>query len=316
MSFNFKRFLSLVSGIALASCMTLGCDEDTPDTGNENTGNENTGNENTTPSGDHNIKNTCNHDDDFIPDWTQKNGKKEDIVNYLVDICRLSTYFQTPEFLDKPAEEQVIGSECFCYGRYCEMVGYERPEAQVTPDKDAFGEPNPDVYGTIYGCDAVVDYMGAQKSCFRSSNVEGIEPKIYFPNGTCALAMSKCTPKTANAEGSICSFAKFGDYSKLDTFTACPDMKEVLIDFLMKIEVKGVSAQADLDVRACFKGCKTDADCSGVDIYDPIAKAQSQTKCMEVKNADGLKAGVCFDPRTVEGVEDSVKLVHPGVWAL
>lgn len=245
-----------------------------------------------------------------MPDWTMKNASKRDIVDYLVSVCRLSTYFQTDEFLNRAAADQGIGSQCFCYGQFCEMVGYERPESQVTPSSEA------NVYGTLFGCDGVTDYKGAQKSCFRTSTVENIKPKIYFPNGTCSLAMSKCTPETDNAEDSICSFAKFGDYSKLDTFTACPNMEEVLVDFVMPIEVGGgVNAKARLDVRACFKGCKTDADCHAVGVYDPIEGAQSQTKCVELSNDAGEKAGICFDMRTVEGVEQDMKLVHRGKWA-
>ena len=320
---NFKRFLSVLSSIALASCMVMGCDEEPSEGDNNNTNNENTDNNNDSTGGDtntdHGYSATCKpldydaEDDDpnnDMPDWSKKNANKKDIVDYLVGVCRLSTYFQTDEFLNRAPKDQGIGSQCFCYGQFCEMVGYERPESQTTPATEA------NVHGTLFGCDAVTDFKGAQKSCFRTSDVENIKPKIYFPNGTCALAMSKCTPQTENAEDSICSFAKFGDYEKLNEFTECPNMEEVLVDFVMNIEVAGgVDAKARLDVRACFKGCETDADCHATGVYDPIEGAKSQTKCVEISNNEA-KAGICFDMRTVQGVEKDMKLVHPGGWGL
>lgn len=312
MVFSFKRALSVLSALSLASCMVMGCDDDAQENNPPTT---NPGVTNPTPNPgvtnpgvvtDNHYLSTCTAlDNTQVPDFSKVG--KENIVSYLASICLLGGNFTLPEFLDKPANEQVIGSSCFCYGEECEYTGYERPEQ-----------------GVIYGCDAVLEeYNGAVRSCYRSSNVSGIKPAIYFPNGTCALSMSKCTGMSEDSEGkkadeaTICGFATFGDYSKKDQFLACPN-NEVLVDFVMNVEIVGLKRKAKLDVRACFQGCNTDADCVGAGIYDPAVGAESQTHCVETDTADasGKKARLCFDKRTVIDSESGINLVNAGDWAI
>ncbi len=245
-------------------------------------------------------------------DWT-KSGKK-DIVDYLVNICKLSTYYQQDKFMSLAEDKQNIGSSCFCYGPRCNFAGYERPELQKS-NNDAI----------LYGCDAVPeDYNGAIRSCFRSNHIEAIKPAIYFPFGACALAMSSCTPSNECPtddndctpekaielnEKTICSFATFGDYSQKDEFTSCPS-DDVLLDFAMNIELKSLGRKAKLDVRGCFQGCKTDADCHGAGVFDPITQEQAEFKCTETDAATsgefaGKKAKVCFDRRTIKDTDQA-----------
>ena len=332
MAFSLKRVLTLVSAISLAACMTLGCDDNDSDGDAGNTGNTgNTGNNGggaVTPSG--------------ATDWT-KTGKS-DIVSYLVSIGKLDAKYNDPAFLDTPKEKQIVGASCFCYGPRCNYAGYERPELQLEQAdvKTSDGKSTKVQAAQIFGCDGVAAdsadglFNGAVRACFRSSNVPNIKPAIFFPYGTCALAMSKCTPDTvcppndsqckSEADAvelnnkTICGFAKFGDYeNNIDKFVACPD-NSVLIDFVMNIELSTLGRKARLDVRACFPGCKTDEDCHGYNTYDPITNEQSQMKCEVTEAApDGSVAKVCFDKRTVakeNGGEGIFKLVNAGDWAI
>lgn len=337
MTYTFKRALAFLSAISLATCVFTACEEDSDDDDKgqtSQTGKTDTAarpnNSNQQP-GDTGYSSSCVPvSDKEMPDW-HKTGKSE-IVDYLVSICKLSEYFKGTDFLNKPADKQIIGEPCFCFGPACNYAGYERPELQESMSviKGYTDVAN----GIIYGCDGVdKSYKGATRACLRSTNVEGIKPAIYFPNGMCILAMSKCNPSNECPEGdmmcnspedaiklnndTICGFAKFGEYDP-DNFTECPN-GEVLMDFVMSISIASLKRSATLDVRGCFPGCKQDSDCHGYNIYDPIVNERSQLKCVTAKNEDGSqKAGVCFDMRTVEanaeGYRD-LKLVNPGNYA-
>lgn len=269
---------------------------------------------------------------------------KSEAANYLAQSCKIPEYFTTDEFLNATTQEQGIGASCFCYGLDCEYMKYERPEVGGIQAQNEKYYEDRDLQQAMFGCDNVKEtHNGAVRTCFRSSEVSGILPSIYFPLGTCALAMSKCNvdiPKNDVKDGdvvneektaeqrkksrdTICGFATFGDpsmgegaentaYEKnVDKFIECPS-GDVLVDFVMPIEVTGLNAYADLNIRACFQGCKEDSDCHGFGIYDPVVKKQSGTKCQTVTNSKGEKAGVCFDMATVKGVEDKMQLVHAG----
>lgn len=255
-----------------------------------------------------------------------KRSKKE-AADYLAGICKLPEYYTTESFLNVSDAEQVFGSPCFCYGNGCEYMGYERPEVGGTPSYTDKGQLE------MFGCNGVPEtYQGAVRSCFRSSEVDGIKPAIYFPQGTCALAMSKCTtdPGDTHSSQTICSFAVFGDPkygtkadnnaydSMIGEFKTCPEGSNgVLIDFQMPISIEDLGAHAVLDIRACFQGCREDSDCHGTGVYDPIVQRQSNTRCLPVQNEDGTeKAGICFDPESVKDAKDfghdGFKLVNAG----
>ena len=257
-------------------------------------------------------------------DWS-KQGKSQ-IIDYLVSVCKLSTKYQDSAFVNAPVESQNIGASCFCYGHDCNQAGYERPELQ--PENNN---------AILYGCDNVPEnYNGAVRSCFRSTSIDTIKPAIYFPFGACALTMSKCTPseecdpywdgddctpdkaKKSNEE-TICSFATFGTYDT-SKFTSCPD-DSVLMDFVMNIHIENLGRKAKLDVRGCFKGCETDADCHNSGDFDPITQEISQYKCVETDPAIegefvGKKAKVCFDKRTIVDADSSLTLVNPGNYGI
>lgn len=323
MIFSFKRSLACIAALAIAFPALVACDDDDDKKGG--TEDVKRPDNDKQQEGDLGYAKSCTPLGEFDDVNWKVAEDKAGIVDYLVDICKLSEFFQTDEFLKKPTSEQVIGEPCFCFGPFCEMAGYERPELQTEIDKT-----HKVAKGIIYGCDNVpVSYNGATRACLRSSNVEGIKPAIYFPNGTCILAMSKCTPgnvcwpddsectSPAQAEqlneDTICSFAKFGTYDP-EAFTECPN-GEVLLDFVMSISIEELHRDAILDVRACLPGCKTNADCKGYDIYDPIVNEHSQYQCVTATSEDGKKAGVCFDMRTTaqnaEGKRD-LKLINPG----
>lgn len=288
---------------------------------------------------------TCRAVQVTYPDDAPTRDKKT-AAEYLTSVCKLPEYFVSEEFQSAKNEDQTIGASCFCYGESCNYMGYERPEVGGIASENAKER----LQTAMFGCDAVPEtYNGAVRSCFRSSEVDGILPAIYFPNGACALAMSKCNVEieknnVKNDDGTldqvktlaqqtkssqtICGFATFGDpaygsrakndaYAKnIDVFTSCPN-GEVLIDFVMGIEVTALESYADLDIRACFQGCKQDSDCHGAGIFDPIVQKQSNTKCQTVVSADGAKkAGVCFDMATVKGVEKTMVLVDAGNYSI
>ncbi len=235
------------------------------------------------------------------------------IVNYLVDHCKLSEYFQFESFKDNKG---VIGDPCFCYGEACSMAGYERPEQEK-----------------IFGCDAVgTPAPGAVRGCFRSSDAResGISPAIYFPNGMCTVMMGNCYQtdadcakgechkidashekfdKSANGLGYICNMAKFGDWSHQAEFTSCPaGSKAVLTNFFMPISVTiGTNVRsAMLEARVCLPSCEKDSDCHGSSEYDAITNEQGQVKCLDIsdkcKSEDyqTVPAKVCFDQRIID----------------
>ncbi len=313
-----KKFLSVFAALSLVSCVAFGCDSDDDGDGGTTTKKKNCN------EGLQGYSSSCACLDTET-DWS-KTGKQS-IVDYLVSICKLSTSFQEKSFQETKPEEQNIGSSCFCYGSKCNYAGYERPELQMA-NNDAI----------IYGCDAVAAddpnhmYNGAIRSCFRSTHIDTIKPAIYFPFGACALTMSKCTPSDectsfdkegctpesakASNEQTICGFAKFGDYEQKDSFTSCPS-GEVLMDFVMNIDLITLGRKAKLDVRGCFQGCHDDSDCHGVGVFDPITQEQSQYRCVETDPAVegefvGKKAKVCFDKRTIADADSGLTLVHPG----
>ena len=285
---NLKRIFAVVSAMALASSLCIACDDDDKkDDGGE------TVIKKVNDSGE---TVTCKETIEIDYDKTSKS----DIVDYLISVCRLSPYFKTDTaFINS---DQTIGSPCFCYGPDCELAGYERPEQ-----------------GKIFGCDNVQAVEGAVPICLRSSSVDNVKPAIYFPNGMCALALSKCTT-VSDASGYICGFAKFGNFytpdangrlqgdEKADEETAkfteagCPE-GSAMVKFEMNIEVEIVAGNpktAKLDVTGCFKSCNTDSDCRTGE-YDYILQDKGQIKCTEARpNEAGEKARVCFDERTVE----------------
>ncbi|MCL2325927.1 MAG: GDSL-type esterase/lipase family protein [Proteobacteria bacterium] len=218
---------------------------------------------------------------------------KTEIVNYLVDACAIGEYYRDDAFMKDSSQE--IGDACFCYGQNCSMAGLERPEQL-----------------RIIGCDNVPENLnGAVRSCFRSFDMLPIiEPATYFPNGLCTLAMTRCT----GAEY-ICGMTTFGDYSKVDSFTSCPD-GNVLAEFNMNIAI-GINPdnphRASLDVRLCLPHCEKDSDCRMNGEFDATIGAQSQVKCIQAENADKTKsAGVCIDQRLVDNSSIGVALIYDG----
>ena len=364
MSFQFKHALLFGSALSLVACMTTGCYDESEygDSTSYNiianapsaSSSDNSAPTNAptkypatqdgqgsinAPSGSGNAKpgflSTCRPTNKET-NWTKSD--KREIAEYLASLCKIGESFLDESFLEQPVEEQNIGNSCFCYGKQCNYAGYERPELQPGFVKDANGKDTANVAGMLFGCDNVPEeYHGAVRSCYRSSNVANIKPAIYFPQGVCALSMSKCTPSdecTAfDKEGctpesaieannkTICGFAKFGTYQP-EKFTECPvigGVQSVLVDFLMNISIATLGRSAKLDVRVCFQGCKTDSDCHGYGVYDPLVQEQSQTRCVktEPREGDGVVAGVCFDMRTIENADPPVlTLVHPGDWAM
>ncbi len=324
MAFSKHFTLSMIAALSLMACGLTACDDD------DDNGAGTTTTTTTTPNcnkGKQGFAATCeclSKTTDFT-----KVGKKP-IADYLASICKLSTYFTEDAFQNTPTEEQGIGANCFCYGKNCSMSGYERPELQASG------------LGVIYGCDNVPEeFNGAVRSCFRSTSIPTIKPQIYFPNGTCALAMSKCfpseectpgiddtdpknpcTPEIAKEknEKTICGFAKFGEYAP-ENFTSCPEGSDgVLVDFAMNIEIIDLGRKAKLDVRTCFQGCETDADCKGAGVFDPITQEtaeQAQYKCIDTDPAVsgdfvGKKTKICFDRRTIKDASSGIVLVNPG----
>ena len=322
MAFSKQFALSMIAALSFMACGMTACDDDEGDNNNTSTTTPTTNTPNCS-KGKQGFLATCECLDKTA-DYTLKD--KKSVADYLAGICRLSEFFTKDEFQNTPVEEQKIGANCFCYGRNCAMNGYERPELQ---------DNSKETKGMIYGCDGVPEeYNGAIRGCFRSTNIPTIKPQIYFPNGTCALAMSKCTPSEECSPGmddenctpeiakhrnneTICGFATFGTYNP-ENFTSCPDDSNgVLIDFVMNIEIIDLGRKAKLDVRACFQGCHTDEDCKGAGIYDPITQEQSQYKCVETDPAVsgeyvGKKARVCFDRRTIKDADSGIVLVNPG----
>jgi len=223
-------------------------------------------------------------------DWNLTDKTK--IIDYLVNACIIGEYYRSDEFKNST---QKIGDACFCYGQQCSMAGYERPEQQK-----------------IIGCNNVPEELnGAYRSCFRSSDERPvIQPAIYFPNGLCTLVMTKCT-----GADYICNMAAFGDYSKVDSFTSCPD-GNVLADFNMSIAVaidKDNPHRASLDVRICLPPCEKDSDCRMSGEFDATIGAQNQIKCVQAQDTDKTKsAGVCIDPRIVSDSNIGVVLIHDG----
>ncbi|MBO4349858.1 MAG: hypothetical protein J6A01_02805, partial [Proteobacteria bacterium] len=276
MIYSFKRAMTVLSALSLATCVFAACDEDN-DNDNKKPVNDPASvvrpdNSNQQP-GDLGYAASCVPvSDKDMPDWHVTG--KTNIVDYLVSICKLSEFFKKDEFLNKPADQQLIGDPCFCFGPACSYAGYERPELQETKSTIKGYEDVSD--GTIYGCDGVPkNFHGATRACLRSTSLEDIKPAIYFPNGMCILAMSNCIPSEEchkddfQCEGpedakkknhdTICVFAKFGEY-KIDEFTECPN-GEVLMDFRMSINIDLLKRSAKLDVRGCFPGCNVDSDC-------------------------------------------------------
>lgn len=362
MSLEMKRYLLLGSAIAMAACMTTGCydeaeygDSSTYNiTANAQSASQNTSapvntqpNHSSTQDNEGSVNapvggnakpgflSTCRSTNKET-NWTKSD--KREITNYLAGLCKIGESFLDDSFIEQPVEEQTIGNSCFCYGKQCNYAGYERPEFQPGYVKDSNGKDTANVAGMIIGCDNVPEsYNGAVRSCFRSSNVANIKPAIYFPQGTCALSMSKCTPSdectSFDKEGctpesameannkTICGFAQFGEYQP-EKFTECPvidGVQSVLTDFLMNISIATLGRKAKLDIRVCLPGCKTDSDCHGYDVFDPLVQEQSQTRCVRTaaRKEDGVTAGVCFDMRSIEEADPPVlTLVHPGDWAL
>ena len=285
---SFKRSFSVISAIALASSFCcIACEDD---------------NDETKDSGKFETRKVSETETIQCAPVITKDYSKTDeksIIDYLVSVCTLSNYFQKDDYKNS---EQKIGSPCFCYGPDCELAGYERPEQ-----------------GTIIGCKNVQPVAKAVPICLRSSNLDIVKPAIYFPNGMCAVAISKCT--TINDKSNyICGFAKFGSLytpdasgrlvgdenadAEIANFKAadCPD-GSVMAEFEMNISV-GIDADnpktAKLEVVGCFPGCNTDSDCRSGE-YDYILQDKGKLHCMTANpNADGEKAKVCFDERTVE----------------
>ena len=315
MKFSFTRALSFASALFLASGLAVGCGDDDDDDNGGGSGKPGA-NVYKTQCGDTKHQTNFNYSDE------------KEIVDYLVSICELDKFYQDPKFLNSAESDQKLGAACFCYGPTCNYAGYERPELNSTL-YTIKGETKKVQSAKIFGCNGIpADYQGAIRSCFRSSAVDGIEPAIYFPNGSCALTMSECLPtETCDPrdsdclkaedqkeyarklnEDTICSFARFGTYTG-DFQTAaqkfkeagCPD-KQVMLDFVMNINLIKLKSSARLNVRGCFQGCETDADCHGYNVHDPIINEQSQLKCVTTKPDDetGNSAKVCFDKRSVE----------------
>lgn len=307
MKFTFTRALALVSTFSLVAMMTLGCDSDDD-------------NDSSKPTG---------------TDWSMTTKKSS--AEYLNSVGKLDAYFTQDAFQNATTEEQKIGATCYCYGPQCNYAGYERPELQTEMVSRNDGEYQAaKIYGCD-GVDE--SYHGAIRSCFRSSDVANIEPAIYFPLGTCGLTMSYCIPGDVcdpeydcigqkQADGTypencctsetaieknndtICGFARFGTYTgttqaEYDTAAAdfkeagCPD-GQVMLDFEINIKLTTLARYAKLLVRGCFQGCEQDSDCAGYNITDPITQEASQLKCIQTDpDANGKKANVCFDRRTV-----------------
>lgn len=217
---------------------------------------------------------------------------KTAITDYLVNACVIGEYFKTESFVES---SQKIGSPCYCYGDACSMAGFERPD----PPR-------------IMGCDNVpTEQIGAVRGCFRSTNAApAITPVIHFANGQCTLMMSKCTP----SDSYICSFATFGDYTKVDEFRSCPD-DNVLIDLDIKVSLSiGEKPQtADLAVRMCVQSCELDSDCRQGE-FDPAIGKNSELKCIEIANKEqpDQKAKACIDRRVIDLDADGVDLVLRG----
>lgn len=270
-------------------------------------------------------------EENTLTNWSYTDQKE--ITDYLVSRGTIDSYFQDEKFTGQTKEEQNIGNACFCYGPQCDYAGYERPELQTEMVTRNGAKVQA---GKLFGCDGVPEeYNGAIRGCFRTSDVKNIKPAIYFPYGTCALVMSKCTPSEKCYDGfdtdvtctpevaklrnekTICGFAKFGDYDQVDSFTSCPS-EDVLLDFVMNIHLAALGRAAKLDVRGCFPGCKEDTDCHGYGVNDPATNLPSQLKCMETApNADGTVAKVCFDQRSIQDTDTKVlTLVNPGKWAV
>lgn len=338
-----NSWLILGLSIVLSMGFATACDDDSDVGGNGGNGSQTTA--------DQGYLSTCKAPgprDVVYPEGAEKRSKEEAAI-YLAGLCKIPEYYTKDEFLNATDEQQGIGAPCFCFGKNCEYMKYERPEVGgVQAQNDEYYKKEK-MQQAMFGCDGVPEtHNGAVRTCFRSSEVEKILPSIYFPFGTCALAMSKCDVDIAKnevkgADGSvdaakteakkktshdtICGFATFGDPSKgegaantayddnIKEFTSCPS-GAVLIDFVMPIEVTVFDAHADLNIRACFQGCKEDSDCHGFGVYDPVVKKQSGTKCQTVTDKDGVKkAGVCFDMASVVGVEDTMKLIDAGNFA-
>lgn len=337
-----KKLFVLGLGIALSLGLAVGCDDDDSKDADNGSG------ETTAEEG---YLATCKKPDAKTPIYVEDDPVRSKIeaATYLAQYCSIPEYYTKDEFQNATVADQGIGASCFCFGKDCEYMKYERPEVGGIASQNEAYRAKYKLQQAMFGCDGVPEtHNGAVRTCFRSSEVANIKPAIYFPYGTCALAMSQCNveieknnvkaadgtidqTKTAaqqkTSRDTICGFATFGDPSiggegadnaayaeKLSEFTSCPS-GDVLIDFVMPIEVTLMNSYADLNVRACFQGCKQDSDCHGFGVYDPIVKKQSGTKCVTVENASGAKAGVCFDPATVTGVEDSMRLVDAGNFA-
>lgn len=284
---RFKRPLSVIAAIALAAPLCIACDDDND-------------NKSTTTFETKKVSDTETIQCSPLSAGEEKDLSIQDeksIIDYLVRICSLSTFFQKSDvYLNSP---QTIGSPCFCYGEDCEEAGYERPEQ-----------------GKIYGCNNVQPIGKAVPICLRSSRLELVKPELYFPNGMCAVAISKCTPLDDSKY--ICGFAKFGSvYTKdrdgrlvgdenadaeIENFIAadCPD-GTVMAEFEMNISVKIYEERkAKLHVVGCFPGCHSDSDCRTGE-YDYILQEAGGLHCMTAGEnpTTGEKANVCFDERTV-----------------
>ena len=327
--FSLKHVVSLLASIALASCCFVACDDDN---NSDNGGNDKDKGNKITKHVTEDQTIECTE----LTEKTDYSKSGDDMMEYLINHCRLSTYFQSEAFT---GSDQKLGSPCFCYGDKCSMANYERPEQ-----------------GKIYGCDGVkgIPEYGMVPICLRSSRLELVEPAIYFPNGMCALAVSSCETKydpacsnkgSANCDGIptpeedavngvrpyICSFAKFGNPEAITNdvnFTSaetqekikgitCPD-GNVLVQFMMDIKMKANETQPTeslLDLVACFKGCHSDSDCRTGE-YDYILQEPGQLKCSKTDpNDEGQSAGVCFDLRSVEFSnisEHGIKAINVG----
>ncbi len=286
---RFKRPLSVIAAIALAAPLCIACDDDND-------------NKSTTT----NFETRKVSDTETIQCSPLAPGQDKDlsiqdeksVIDYLVNICSLSTFFKNSDtYLNSP---QKVGSPCFCYGEDCDEAGYERPEQ-----------------GKIIGCDNVQPIGKAVPICLRSSRLELVKPELYFPNGMCAVAISKCTPLDDSRY--ICGFAKFGSvYTKdadgrlsadeavvdeeINKFIEadCPD-GTVMAEFEMHISVKiGEERKAKLHVVGCFPGCHSDADCRTGE-YDYILQEPGGLHCItaDPNPTTQEKAKLCFDERTV-----------------
>ena len=321
---SLKRVISLIASLSLAAFGMVACDDEES-------------------NNDQNKQITKNVTETETLTCTEVEGTKdfsksgEEMMQYLIDHCLLSTYFRTEAFT---GSSQKLGSPCFCYGDKCEMAKYERPEQ-----------------GKIYGCDNVkaIPEFGMVPICLRSSEFKSIEPALYFPNGMCALAVSAC--ETINDPGCakypngnktcegvptseedpvngvdpyICGFGVFGSPEKITSGVnfnndeaktkiqqiECPE-GNVLAQFMMDIKVKtgAEPSESMLDVVGCFQGCHSDADCR-VGEYDFKLQAPGQIKCTKTRpNTEGVSAGVCFDIRTVEHSNIGITALKPGDFA-